>query len=311
MASLRFAGFLAVLASFALSSSSIRGEDLKEKREDQKNVSPGYLPKSEEKNKTNSFPMKIIEPSYPSDENLFTSRPDLRPTEARRVLLNRLGESISLTFDYYKNIYPALHPDSLSLEFREGTFNRSMQRAVERGLERTARVLFTDPLEHRITGSSLFSGFEGKFIQALSGWDNYTLADPFDPVKEGLPGKREVIIGEGFDFGAHLGRRNPRLFVNFKHSDFVLSTRLTAGSITDSKTYTETSPELTIIGQVPIKEKLPLDFSLSTTYNSTGFGSRFPISSYIGTHFELGKGKVNVGAYPNSRSFFVSYNFNF
>ncbi|MEK6889880.1 MAG: hypothetical protein AABX35_01700 [Nanoarchaeota archaeon] len=263
------------------------------------------------KNKENPYSLQIIEPNSLANENPFTSRPDLRPTEPMKVFQNRLGESLSLAYSYHGTVSQVQSPGFLTRDFYDNRFIPDMQRAVERGFERTARVFFTDPLERSITSSSWFSDIESKLVRGFSGWENDTLPDPTDPVKEGLPGQREVYIKRGLDWGAHLARRNPFLFMNFKNQNASFSTRLSAGSITDPETYSNPTPILSFIAQLPLTRNVPLDLSVNTSYNASRTGEKFPVSEYIGTHFDLFRGKAVIGTSPSSKSAFFSYGFDF
>lgn len=287
------------------------GQSIPESKEDPLPVRRTYAPKGQNEEGTNNYSVKLIEPNSPVRDNPFISRPDLRPTEPKKVFLNRLGESVGLAYSFHKDISPILSPDFLTRDFYDNRFNPDMRRATERGFERTARVLFTDPLERSITGSSAFQYLEGKFLRGLSGWETDTLPNPADPVKEGLPGEREAYLDKGLDWGARLARRNPFLFLNFKNQNAAFSTRLSAGSIVNMDTYTDPTPNLSFIGHLPITRNVPLDFSVNTSYNANRIGEKFPVSTYIGTHFNLWKGKAVIGASPQSGDSFISYNLSF
>lgn len=295
------------LSIFFLPSYSLGQSILPEGNKEPDPVRRTYTPKSQGE----KYSIRKIEPNSPEKDNPFTSRPDLRPTEPMAVFQNRLGESLSISYLYHRAISPVQSPSFLTRDFYENRFNPDMQRAAERGFERTARVFFTDPLERSIIGSSFFTELEGKFIRGFSGWEEDTLADPTDPIKEGLPGQREVYVKRGLDWGARLARRSPFLFINFKNQNATFSTRLSAGSITNPETYNDPTPNLSFIAQLSLTRKVPLDISVNTSYNGSRLGDKFPFSTYIGTHFELKKGELVIGASPQSSSGFLSYNLRF
>ncbi|MDO8563949.1 MAG: hypothetical protein Q7R87_02985 [Nanoarchaeota archaeon] len=308
MASSKFANMLAFTTALIVSSNISLGQSiLPDKDKTPEPVRRTYQPR----NKENPYSLQLIEPNSLANENPFTSRPDLRPTEPMKVFQNRLGESLSLAYSYHGTVSQVQSPGFLTRDFYDNRFLPDMQRATERGFERTARVFFTDPLERSITRSSWFSDIESKFVRGFSGWENDTLPDPTDPVKEGLPGQREVYMKRGLDGGAHLARRNPFLFMNFKNQNASFSTRLSAGSITDPETYSNPTPILSFIAQLPLTRNVPLDFSVNTSYNSSRVGEKFPVSTYIGTHFEFKKGELVIGTSPQSGSGFISYNLSF
>lgn len=283
------------------------GQSIQESQKEPEPVKKTYSPR----NQVNPYSLQLVEPNHPTKDNPFTSRPDLRPTEPMKVFQNRLGESLSLTFPTYSRISPVSSQDFLTRDFYENTFTRDMQKAAERGLERTARVLFTDPFERAITGSSTFQELEGKFLQGLSGWENNTLPDPSNPVSEGLQGQRERYLNNGFDWGMRLARRNPFLFANYQGHGFATSLRLSGGSIVDPDTFTSPSPRATWIVDLPLTRTISLQSSVTTQYDSKSL-DKFPISSYLGTRIQTSKdGSILTGGSFESKSVFISYSLDF
>ncbi len=274
-------------------------------------VRRAFIPSDKTGKSTNSYPTRLVEPNSLIKDNPFTSNPDLRPTEPMKVFQNRLGESLRLTYPFYTRLSPIIDSNFLTKDFYENTFNRDMQRATERGLERTARVLFADPFERAIIGSSFIQDIERKFFQGISGWENDTLPDPSNLTSEGLQGQRERYLNKGFDVGARLVRRNPFLFANYQGEGFATSLRLSGGSIVDSDTFTSPSPRLTWIGELPLTRTISLQSSVTTQYDSKNI-DKFPISSYIGTRIQTSKdGDLLIGTNPQSGYGFISYNLRF
>lgn len=289
--------------------SSSLGQSIQQpkKEKEPESVRKTYTPRNQEI----SYSLQLIEPNHPLKDNPFTSRPDLRPTEPMKVFQNRLGESLNLTYSAYNRISPVSSQDFLSRDFYENTFTRDMRRATERGFERTARVLFADPFERLITGSSTFQNLEGKFLQGLSGWENNTLPDPSNPTSEGLQGQREHYLNKGPDWGIRLARRNPFIFANYQGDGFATSLRLSGGSIVNPDTFTSPSPRVTWIGDLPLTRTISLQSSVTAQYDSKGF-DKFPVSSYIGTNIKLSKDSdLLIGTNPQSGSSFISYNLGF
>ena len=304
----KFSRALAVSLSLLFPPSHTLGQSISpESQKEPVPVRRTYTPR----NFDNNYSINFIEPNSPARENPFTSRPDLRPIEPMKVFQNRLGESIGLTYSAYNRISPVTSQNFLTRDFYENTFNRDMQRATERGFERTARVLFTDPLERTITGSSTFAYIEDKLLNGLSGWENNTLPDPSNPVSEGLQGQRERYLNNGFDWGMRLARRNPFLFANYQGHGFATSLRLSGGSIVNPDTFTSPSPRVTWIGELPLTRTISLQSSVTTQYDSKG-SDKFPVSSYLGTNIRLSKDcNLLLGTNPQIGSGFVSYSLGF
>ncbi len=257
-------------------------------------------------NNLSSIKVKKIELSDPS---IFSTDPALRPTARDKLLMNRLNESLGITLSSYSQFIYPLSP-SINQQFYDN-YDKNMWKAGQRGIEWTLRSAFFDPLAKKVEGYSLFDRFERKVFQDLSGWEDDTLPNPRDPLREGLPGVRKTYLPDKkFDAGIRLFRRNPYAHFDYSHENFSFSTRLSAGSLTKPDTFMNPKPHASLILQLPLTKEIPIDVSVETSRDSN-------FSTYIGTHYDFGKndkgekGSLIFGFSPSDKGGYLLYNLRF